>query len=171
MTMRVLIADKFGGNGVDALRAAGCDVVLDPGLNGQALRDAIVKTLCRILVVRSTEVTADMLQAGNTLCLVVRAGAGVNTIDVTAASQRAILVANCPGKNAIAVAELTFALILGLDRRVCENVVDLRNGRWNKREYAAARGLKGRTLGVVGLGRIGEAVVRRALAFEMDVVA
>jgi D-3-phosphoglycerate dehydrogenase len=169
--MNVLIADKFESQGIEKLTAAGCNVISEPGSQGDALRDAVIRTKCRVLIVRSTKVTKDVIEAGDFLGLIVRAGAGVNTIDTAAASRNSVLVANCPGKNAIAVAELTFALILGLDRRVCENVVDLRNGRWNKREYAAARGLKGRTLGVVGLGRIGEAVVRRALAFEMDVVA
>jgi len=169
--MVVLIADNFESAGVEALRAARCEVILEPSLKDDALRDAIARTKCRVLVVRSTRVTAAMLEAGDALGLVVRAGAGVNTIDVAAASRNAVLVANCPGKNAVAVAELTFALILGLDRRLCENVADLRQKRWNKKEYSTARGLKGRTLGVVGLGRIGQIVAQRALAFEMKVVA
>ena len=92
-----------------------------------------------MLVVRGTKVTAAMLDAGR-LALIVRAGAGYNTIDVAAASQRGIYVSNCPGKNAIAVAELAFALILAIDRRIPENVADLRAGVWNKKEYAKARG-------------------------------
>ena len=90
-----------------------------------------------------------------------RAGAGVNTIDLAAASARAVAVSNCPGKNAIAVAELAWGLILALDRRLVEQAVDLRNGVWNKAEYGKARGLAGRTLGVVGLGAIGLEVVAR----------
>jgi len=121
-------------------------------------------------VVRSTKVTADMLEASAGLAVVVRAGAGYNTIDVATASRRSILVANCPGKNAVAVAELTLGLILALDRRLVDNTIDLRNGVWNKSEYAQARGLKRRTLGVVGLGEIGKAVVCRARAFEMNVL-
>jgi D-3-phosphoglycerate dehydrogenase len=124
-----------------------------------------------VLIVRSTKVTEAMLSAGPELGLVIRAGAGVNTIDVAAASRRSVFVANCPGKNAVAVAELTFALILGLDRRLVENVNDLRNGQWNKKEYSKAPGLKDRTLGIVGLGEIGRAVARRAQAFDMKVVA
>src|SRR5205814_9581219 len=96
------------------------------------------------------------------LSLVVRAGAGVNTIDVAAASRRGIYVSNCPGKNAIAVAELAFGLILSLDRRIPDNVTDLRAGRWNKKEHSQARGLYGRTLGLIGLGRIGREMVPRA---------
>jgi len=114
-------------------------------------------------------VTEPML-ANTSLSLIVRAGAGVNTIDVNAASRRGIYVSNCPGKNSIAVAELTFALILALDRRIAENVTDLRAGKWNKKEYSKARGLFGRTLGILGYGNIGREVTRRAQAFGMRVV-
>ena len=108
--------------------------------------------------------------AATSLSLIVRAGAGVNTIDVHAASRRGIYVSNCPGKNSIAVAELTFALMLGLDRHIAENVSDLRAGKWNKKEYSKARGLFGRTLGILGYGNIGQEVARRAEAFGMRVV-
>jgi len=101
---------------------------------------------------------------------VVRAGAGYNTIDVAAASKRGIYVSNCPGKNAIAVAELAFALLLALDRRVPDNVADLRAGTWNKKEYSKARGLYGRTLGLLGYGNIGQEMARRAHAFGMPIV-
>ena len=101
---------------------------------------------------------------------IVRAGAGVNTIDVDAASRRGIYVSNCPGKNAVAVAELTFALMLALDRRVADNVIDLKSGKWNKKEYSKARGLFGRTLGLIGFGNIGQEVATRARAFGMPVL-
>jgi len=169
--VKVLIADKFEEKGVAQLKAAGCEVVHDPGLSGDALRAAIAELDPQVLVVRSTKVDEAALQASMQLSVVVRAGAGFNTIDVEAASGRAIMVANCPGKNSVAVAELTFGLILALDRRIVDNVVDLRRGLWRKKEYGKARGLKGRTLGVVGLGQIGRAVVKRARAFEMPVVA
>ncbi len=107
-----------------------------------------------VLIVRSTKVTRAMLEAGH-LSLVVRAGAGYNTIDVEAASERGIYVANCPGKNSIAVAELAFGLILALDRRIADNAADLKRGVWNKKEYSKARGLYGRTLGVIGSHHIG----------------
>jgi D-3-phosphoglycerate dehydrogenase len=102
---------------------------------------------------------------------VVRAGAGFNTIDVAAASRRGIYVSNCPGKNSIAVAELAFALMLALDRRIADNVSALRRGEWNKKEFSKARGLFGRTLGLVGVGKIGAEMVPRAQAFGMRVVA
>jgi D-3-phosphoglycerate dehydrogenase len=167
--MKVLVADKFEQSGIEGLRAAGCEVVSDPALEGRALEEAIASTGADVLVVRGTKVTEAMLEAGR-LSLIVRAGAGYNTIDVPAASRRGIYVSNCPGKNAIAVAELAFALILSLDRRVPDNVADLRAGRWNKKEYSKAQGLFGRTLGLLGAGNIALEMARRAAAFGMDVV-
>jgi D-3-phosphoglycerate dehydrogenase len=167
--MRVLIADSFEQSGIDGLTQCGCEVISRPGLKDEALSAALAETHADVLVVRSTKVTEPMLDAG-TLSLIVRAGAGYNTIDVAAASRRGIYVSNCPGKNAVAVAELTFALILALDRRVPDNVAELRGGKWNKKEYAKARGLFGRTLGVLGAGNIAQDVIRRAAAFGMPVV-
>ncbi len=168
--MKALIADKFPEGGRAALTQAGVGVVYDPELNDAALTQAVHSTGADVLVVRGTKVPAATLTAGR-LSLVVRAGAGYDTIDVKAASARGIYVSNCPGKNSIAVAELTFALILALDRRIPANVADLKAGRWNKAEYSKARGLFGRTLGLVGLGRIGQEVLGRARAFGMPVVA
>lgn len=167
--MKVLVADKFEKSGIDGLRAIGCEVVYEPDLKDDALAKAIADTGAAVLVVRSTPVTAPMLDAG-TLALIVRAGAGVNTIDVAGASQRGIYVSNCPGKNAIAVAELTFALLLAIDRRVPDNVSDLRSATWNKKEYSKAHGLFGRTMGLIGFGSIGQEVAQRARAFGMPVV-
>jgi D-3-phosphoglycerate dehydrogenase len=167
--LKVLVADKFEESGIAGLRAAGCDVVYSPELADETLTQALRDTAADVLVVRSTAVTGAMLEAGS-LSLVVRAGAGYNTIDVATASTRGIYVSNCPGKNAIAVAELAFALVLALDRRVPDNVADLRAGTWNKKEYSKARGLYGRTLGLLGYGNIGQEVARRAHAFGMPIV-
>src|SRR4029450_7923807 len=167
--MKILIADKFEQSGIEGLKAAGCEVVSDPDLKDDALRDAIAATGAEVLVVRSTRVTAPMLDAGR-LSLVVRAGAGYNTIDVASASKRGIYVSNCPGKNAIGVAELAFALMLSLDRRVPDNVADLRAGKWNKKEYSKAQGLYGKTLGLLGVGSIGQEMIRRAAGFGLNVV-
>jgi D-3-phosphoglycerate dehydrogenase / 2-oxoglutarate reductase len=164
--MKVLIADPFEPSGLDALNQAGCDVSYQPELSGDALIRAISLSRADILVVRSTQVTAPMLDAGR-LSLIVRAGAGVNTIDVAGASRRGIYVSNCPGRNSTAVAELAFGLMLALDRRIPDNVADLRAGRWNKKEYSNARGLYGRTLGLLGFGSIGQEMARRARAFGM----
>jgi D-3-phosphoglycerate dehydrogenase len=168
--MRVLIADKFEQSGRDGLEAAGCDYSYQPDVKDESLVEAVGAYRPEALVVRSTKVTEPMMDAGP-LKLVVRAGAGFNTIDVAAASRRGIYVSNCPGKNSVAVAELALALILALDRRVADNVISLREGRWNKKEFSKARGLYGRTLGLVGTGQIGREVITRARAFGMRVVA
>ncbi|MGD0365395.1 MAG: 3-phosphoglycerate dehydrogenase family protein [Bryobacteraceae bacterium] len=168
--MHVLIADKFELSGQDGLKAAGCEVSYQPGLKDDALAEAVGRLRPDVLVVRSTKVTEAILAAGP-LKLVVRAGAGYNTIDVAAASRRGIYVSNCPGKNSVAVAELAFALILALDRRIADNVAALRQGHWNKAEFSNARGLLGRTLGLIGLGRIGREMIPRAKAFGMPVAA
>src|SRR5215208_1634391 len=167
--MRVLIADKFEQSGRDGLEAAGCEFSYQPDVKDEALVEAIRSYAPDVLVVRSTKVTEPMLEAG-ALKLVVRAGAGYNTIDVAAASARGIYVSNCPGKNSIAVAELAFALMLALDRRVADNVIALRRGEWNKKEFSKARGLFGRTLGLIGVGKIGQEMIPRARAFGMPVV-
>ena len=168
--MLVLIADKFEPSGRYGLQAIGCDTSYQPDLKDDLLVAAIRKDQPDVLVVRGTKVTEPMLDAGP-VKLVVRAGAGYNTIDVSAASKRGIYVSNCPGKNSTAVAELAFALILALDRRIADNVITLRRGEWNKKEFSKARGLYGRTLGLIGLGKIGQEMIPRARAFGMPVVA
>lgn len=168
--MKVLIADKFEQSGRDGLQSLGCEISYQPDLKDDPLVAAIKNEAPDVLVVRGTKVTEPMLDAGP-VKLVVRAGAGYNTIDVAAASKRGIYVSNCPGKNSIAVAELAFALILALDRRIADNVVTLRRGEWNKKEFSKARGLFGRTLGLIGVGKIGQEMIPRARAFGMPVVA
>jgi D-3-phosphoglycerate dehydrogenase len=168
--MRVLIADKFEQSGRDGLEAAGCEFSYQPEVKDEALVEAVRAYAPDVLVVRSTKVTEPMIDAG-ALKLIVRAGAGYNTIDVAAASRRGVYVSNCPGKNSVAVAELALALILALDRRVADNVIQLRAGKWNKKEFSKARGLLGRTLGVVGTGQIGREVITRARAFGLNVIA
>ncbi len=168
--MRVLVADKFEQSGRDGLQAIGCDISYQPDLKDEPLAEAIRRQTPDVLVVRGTKVTEQMLAAGQ-IKLVVRAGAGFNTIDVAAASRRGIYVSNCPGKNSIAVAELAFALMLALDRRIADNVIALRRGEWNKKEFSKARGLFGRKLGLVGVGKIGAEMIPRARAFGMPVVA
>ncbi len=166
--MKVLVADKFEKSGMDGLQHLGCEVVYNPDLKEDTLQAAIAETAAEVVIVRSTKVTEPMMEAGH-LSLIVRAGAGYDNIDVKAASTRGIYVANCPGKNSLAVAELAFGLILALDRRIPDNVIDLRAGKWNKKEYSKARGLHGRTLGIIGFGNIGQEMARRAQAFGMHI--
>src|SRR5688572_20026968 len=168
--MRVLVADRFEQSGRAGLQALGCEVSYHPDARDESLIEAITKESPDVLVVRGTKVTEPMLAASQ-IKLVVRAGAGYNTIDVAAASRRGIYVSNCPGKNSIAVAELAFGLILALDRRIADNVITLRRGEWNKKEFSKARGLFGRTLGLVGVGKIGQEMIPRARAFGMPVIA
>ncbi len=170
-SLSILIADKFEQSGVEALRNLGCDVQVDADLTGEALPDAVAEINPDVLIVRSTKVSAKAIEQAKDLSLIVRAGAGYDTIDVTAASERGVFVANCPGKNSIAVAELAWALILSCDRRVPDQTAELRAGTWNKKEYAKAAGLYGRTLGIVGLGQIGIEVAKRGKAFGMKVMA
>jgi D-3-phosphoglycerate dehydrogenase len=167
--MKVLIADAFEKSGIEGLQRAGCNVIYEPDLKDDSLTQTIASSGADVLIVRSTKVTSRMLDAGR-LSLIVRAGAGYNTIDVAGASARGIYVSNCPGKNAIAVAELAFALILGLDRRVPDNVADLRAGKWNKKEFSKAQGLFGKTLALLGAGSIGQEMIRRAAGFGMNVL-
>jgi D-3-phosphoglycerate dehydrogenase len=167
--VKVLIADKFEKSGIEGLKAAGCEVIFQPDAKGDSLVAAIKETGAPVLVVRSNKVTEPMLDAG-VLSLIVRAGAGVNTIDVAGASKRGIYVSNCPGKNSVAVAELAMGLILSIDRRIPDNVIELRAGKWNKKTYSKARGLLGQTLGLIGFGHIGQEVAVRARAFGMPVL-
>lgn len=165
----MLVADKFEQSGLDGLAALGVNLVYEPDFKEGTLIDGIREKGAEILVVRSTKVPAEAIE-GSPLKLVIRAGAGYNTIDVDAASRSGVFVANCPGKNAAAVAELAFGLMLSVDRHIPDNVSEFRAGRWNKKGFAKAGGLYGRTLGLIGMGMIGKEMVTRAKAFGMNVV-
>lgn len=164
--MRILVADSFPEQFLTQF--VGHTVDAEPSLDGDQLVDAIGSY--EVLVVRSTKVSAPVLAAGRNLELVIRAGAGTNTIDVQEAADRGIFVCNVPGMNAIAVAELTMGLIGSIDRRIPDNVVALRSGIWNKKDFSKADGLAGKTLAIVGLGEIGLAVAKRAKAFDLTVL-
>ena len=167
--MRVLIADKFQQKYLGDLEALGHEITLNADLTADDIVGAIIGY--DVLIVRSTKVTAPAIAASDRLSLIIRAGAGVNTIDIKAAAQKGIFVCNCPGKNAIAVAEVAFGLLVSIDRRIPDNVIELRNGKWNKKKYGKADGLFGKTIAVLGLGEIGLAFAERAAAFGMDVLA
>ncbi len=169
--MNILLADAFAPSGVDTLASFGCNISHDSSLQGDALRIAIREHNPAVLIVRSTVVTEEMMDASEHLTVIIRAGAGYDTIDIQAASARGIYIANCPGKNAIAVAELTWGLILSCDRKIPSQCAELASGRWDKKKYSKANGLFGRTIGVVGIGGIGKEVIARAHAFGMNVVA
>ena len=165
--MQLLFADSLPQKTIAELEARGHQCVVDPGLGEADLAGRIPGF--DILVVRSTKVPGSVFEAADRLALVIRAGAGTNTIDTAAAAARGVLVANVPGRNSAAVAELTMGLLLAIDRRIPDNVADLRAGRWDKKTYSKAAGLLGSTLGIVGLGSIGLCVAERATAFGIKV--
>ncbi|HET9552725.1 MAG TPA: 3-phosphoglycerate dehydrogenase family protein [Anaeromyxobacteraceae bacterium] len=167
--MRILVADAFPKERLADLAALGLEVEHRADVSAKDLPEAAAAA--SILVVRSKQVTAEVFERAPALSLVVRAGAGVNTIDVAAASKRGVYVTNCPGQNSVAVAELAIGLVIALDRRIPDNVEALRQGRWDKKRFSEADGLLGRTLAVAGLGSIGREVVARARALGMRVVA
>lgn len=165
--MKVLIADKFPERYIEDLKELGLEVLYNPKLGENDLPEAAKEV--DILVVRSTVVNEKTIYESKNLSLIVRAGAGVNNIAIAAANRKGVYVSNCPGKNAIAVAELTIGLMIAMDRWIPDNVIDFRNGVWNKDKYSKAQGLYGRTLGVIGVGSIGKEVAKRALALGMNV--
>jgi D-3-phosphoglycerate dehydrogenase len=167
--MKILVADAFPKERIADLARLVRVVEHRPDLAAKDL--AAAASDASILVVRSKQVTADVFETAQALSLVVRAGAGVNTIDVAAASRRGVYVANCPGQNSIAVAELAIGLVLALDRRIPDEVALLRAGRWDKKGFSEARGVFGRTLALAGLGAIGREVASRGRALGMRVVA
>jgi D-3-phosphoglycerate dehydrogenase len=164
--MRLLIADKLHPRAIEELRTLPVEVVYEPELTRESLEQRLGGV--GVLVVRSTEVTSSAIENAKQLNLIVRAGAEHATIDVRTASKRGIYVANCPGKNASAVAELVFGLMLALDRRIVDATGSLRSGRWERKEYGKAEGLHGKTIGIAGLGAIGREVLHRARAFGMS---
>ncbi|MCX8011144.1 MAG: 3-phosphoglycerate dehydrogenase, partial [Ignavibacteria bacterium] len=163
-----LIADKFPQIYIDQIKALGQEVVYSPKLRENDLPNVVKDIEC--IVVRSTVVNATTIKEANNLKLIIRAGSGVNNIDINAANEKNVYVTNCPGKNAIAVAELAMGLIISLDRKIPDNVIDFRNGVWNKDKYSKAEGLFGKTLGIVGVGNIGKELAIRAKAFGINVL-
>ncbi len=168
--MRVLVADKLASFVPGRLQDLGAEVEVEPTLSDAELTARLAASDAEVLIVRSTKVTEADVSAAPSLSLIIRAGAGVNTIDLEAASARGVYVANCPGKNAAAVAELAIGHLINLDRRIADNVARLREGHWDKKRFGGARGLRGRTLSVLGCGTIGREVIVRAKALGMQVV-
>jgi D-3-phosphoglycerate dehydrogenase len=169
MKMKVLIADNFPEQYIQRLRDVEIDVIYNPKLGENDLPEAAKEVDC--LVVRSTNVNAETIEKSQNLNLIVRAGSGVNNINIAAANKKGVYVSNCPGKNSIAVAELAIGMMLALDRRIPHNVIDFRKGIWNKGEYSKAEGLYGKTLAIVGYGAIGKEVAKRAQALGMSIYA
>lgn len=167
--MKILFADAVDASRVASLEAAGHECRLDASLSADDLPAAIGDA--EVVVVRSTKVNAAAIAAASNLSLIVRAGAGTDNIDKSAASDAGVYVCNVPGRNAVAVAELTMGLLLAIDRHIADGAADLRSGTWNKARYTKAEGLAGKTMSIIGLGDIGLAVAERAKAFGITVQA
>ncbi|HEX2252365.1 MAG TPA: phosphoglycerate dehydrogenase [Thermoanaerobaculia bacterium] len=166
---RVLVADPLAPSAVELLRSAGVEVVEATNAGRERLAELLAP--CEALLVRSrTRVDAELLAAGPRLRVVGRAGTGTDNIDLAAASRRGILVINAPGANTVSAVEHTFALLLALARQVPAADASLRAGEWKRSRFLGTE-LRGKTLGILGLGRIGREVAERARAFRMVVVA
>lgn len=167
---RILVSDKLGDSGLKRLDAA-ADVAYDmkTGLSPDELK-AILPEYDALIVRSGTKVTADLLSAADKLQVIGRAGMGVDNIDVPAATERGVVVMNTPGANSIATAELALALMLAASRHVAQADASLKAGEWRRSEFVG-RQLYGKTLGIIGFGRIGRLVAERALAFGMEVLA
>ena len=168
---KVLVCDPIAKSGIDALKGLGCIVMNDPELSEATIARAVKDTAPDVLITCTTPISAEAIEASPRLAMIVVAGTSTDHVDIAAASRRGIFVANCPGRNATAVAELTWGLILACDRRIPEQAQSLRAGQWRQREFAQAAGLHGRTLGIVGLGQVGQEVAQIGRAFGMDVIA
>lgn len=169
--LNILVADKFDPECIEGLESLGCKVHVDTDLGPDSMAAAIKATDADVLCVRSTKVPSEVINAVDSLKLIIRGGAGFDNIDTAAAGAKGIPVCNCPGMNAVAVAELTIGHILNLDRRIALQTSELAGGHWNKQKYAKAHGLKGRKLLVIGMGSIGTEVIKRAQAFGMKISA
>ncbi len=169
MAPRVLVSEPLAERGLDAMRAAGLDVDVQTGLTPEQLLDAIKGA--QGLVIRSaTQVTAELLEAGADLVVVGRAGIGLDNVDVAEATRRGVMVVNAPQSNILSAAEHTLALLLAQARNVPQASADLKAGAWNRSKWEGVE-LHGKTLGIVGLGRVGVLVAQRAHAFGMRLVA
>jgi len=167
MNVKVLIADKFPEVFIEEMKKLNLEVIYSPKL-GEADIPQAAKDV-DIIVVRSTKVNADAINQSQKLKLIIRAGSGVNNINIAAATPKGVSVANCPGMNSVAVAELAIGLMLSLDRRIPDNVSDFHKGVWNKGEYSKSEGLLGKNLAIIGVGAIGREVAKRAISFGMNV--
>jgi len=166
--VRVLACDGIDPSAVQKIRAAGHEVVEAKGLAAPDLLTAL-KGVQGLLVRSATKVTAEVLAGAPDLRVVVRAGTGLDNVDRAAADARGVVVRNTPDANTISVAEIAFGMLLSLERHLAPAAADLRQGRWEKSRYAG-REIFGRTLGVIGFGRIGREVANRARAFGMPVL-
>lgn len=165
---RVLICDKLEAAGLDLLKAAGLDLDNRPGLNGVELQAAI-RAADGVIVRSGTKITADLLEQPGKLRAIARAGVGVDNIDVAAATRRGIVVMNTPGGNTVSAAEHTIALLLAMARHIPAADASMKTGKWDRNQFVGTQ-LAGKTIGIIGLGRIGREVARRAAGLDLKVI-
>jgi D-3-phosphoglycerate dehydrogenase len=165
---RVLIGDKLETQGIDLLRQAGIELDERPGLTGSALQEAL-RAADGVIVRSGTRITAELLENPGRLRAVVRAGVGVDNIDVAAATRKGIVVMNTPGGNTVSTAEHTITMLMALSRHVSAADASVKQGKWERSRFVGTQ-LAGKTLGIVGLGRIGREIARRVAAMDMKVI-
>src|SRR5438094_9493396 len=165
---RVFISDKLESGGLELLRQAGIELDERSGLTGSALQEAL-QTADGMIVRSGTRLTAELLENPGRLKAVVRAGVGVDNIDVAAATRRGIVVMNTPGGNTVSTAEHTITMLMALARHIPAADASLRQGKWERTKFVGTQ-LAGKTLGIIGLGRVGREVARRAAGLDMKVI-
>lgn len=169
MKKRVLVADKIHSGAVKMMENAGLEVIVNFDITHEALKSRISEF--DALIVRSrTKVTRDIIEAGKRLALIARSGVGLDNVDLKAAEERGIRVVNSPEASSVSVAELTLGAMISLMRNIHTADRSMKEGKWLKKELEG-RELKGKTLGIIGLGRIGQEVARRAIVFQMKILA
>lgn len=169
MSYRILVSDPMESIGLDMLRASGHEVV-ELGPDDKARLPELLGDFDALVVRSETKVTAELLAKGGRLKVVGRAGIGVDNVDVKAATQQGVLVVNAPTANLVSATEHTFTLMLALARNVAQADRDLKDGKWSRKKFVGTE-LQGKKLGVIGFGRIGQQVARRARAFDMEILA
>src|SRR6516164_7180494 len=165
---RIFISDKLETGGIDLLKASGLDIDNRPGLKDAALLEAL-QAADGMIVRSGTKVTAKLLENPGKLRAIVRAGVGVDNIDVAAATRKGIVVMNTPGGNTVSTAEHTITLLMALARQLPVADASMHQGKWERGKFVGTQ-LAGKTLGVIGLGRVGREVARRAAGLDMKVI-
>jgi D-3-phosphoglycerate dehydrogenase len=167
--MKILVACELPADALEQLRTLATELTYTPEASAAELRETLRNA--SLLIVGGTRVSPEAIVNAPSLQMIVHAGSGPGDIAIDEASNAGVFVTHCPGRHAAAMAELALGLIIALDRKIVENTVALREGRWNRSELSAAWGLAGRTLGILGYGSVGQLLARRARAFDMHVVA
>ncbi|OAG27305.1 phosphoglycerate dehydrogenase [Thermodesulfatator autotrophicus] len=168
--MKVLISDPIAEDGIKILREAGLEVIVKTGLSKDELIEELKKGIDAIIIRSATKMTADVIEAAPSLKVIARAGTGLDNVDIDAANRKGIVVMNCPGGNTVSAAEHTIAMMMALARNIPQATASMKAGKWEKKKFMG-REVNGKTLGVIGLGRIGSIVADRAKGLKMRVIA